>query len=300
MVDATVGLAAHDLDQLRRSCGEVITARRRDLRRGAPPLERDPRSAAGGHRPADDRRGGRHGGPLRARARPRDRGPVRRPQRGRARRRRTAGSSIDLSAMRGVEVDPRTRTARANGGALPRRARRRRPGARPRLPDRRRRPHRRRRADARWGSRPPPAPLRAHDRQPGRRRARHRRRPARPRDRDRGARALLGPPRRRLELRDRDGVRVPAPAVRAGPPSRRPDLPGDPGPGALGHLPRVRARARPMRCRRSSASTGPAPDAGYADDMVGKPIVYFAWNHSGAAEDVERDTAGAPRRARSR
>ena len=37
------------------------------------------------------------------------------------------------------------------------------------------------------------------------------------------------------------------------------------------------------------------PDAGYADDMVGKPIVYFAWNHSGAAEDVERDTAGLRR-----
>ena len=40
------------------------------------------------------------------------------------------------------------------------------------------------------------------------------------------------------------------------------------------------------------------PDAGYADDMVGKPIVYFAWNHSGAAEDVDRDTgalrAGPP------
>ena len=35
-----------------------------------------------------------------------------------------------------------------------------------------------------------------------------------------------------------------------------------------------------------------APDAGYADDMVGRPIVFFAWNHSGAAEDVERDTAG--------
>lgn len=32
-------------------------------------------------------------------------------------------------------------------------------------------------------------------------------------------------------------------------------------------------------------------DAGYADDMVGRPIVYIAWNHSGAAEDVERDTA---------
>jgi FAD/FMN-containing dehydrogenase len=35
-----------------------------------------------------------------------------------------------------------------------------------------------------------------------------------------------------------------------------------------------------------------APDAGYSDDMVGKPIVYFAWNHSGAAEAHERDTAG--------
>jgi FAD/FMN-containing dehydrogenase len=33
------------------------------------------------------------------------------------------------------------------------------------------------------------------------------------------------------------------------------------------------------------------PDAGYADEMVGKPIVFFAWNHSGAAEEVERDTA---------
>jgi FAD/FMN-containing dehydrogenase len=35
-----------------------------------------------------------------------------------------------------------------------------------------------------------------------------------------------------------------------------------------------------------------APDAGHADDQVGKPIVFFAWNHSGAAGDVERDTAG--------
>jgi FAD/FMN-containing dehydrogenase len=33
-------------------------------------------------------------------------------------------------------------------------------------------------------------------------------------------------------------------------------------------------------------------DAGYRDDMVGRPIVFFAWNHSGAADDVERDTAG--------
>ena len=34
------------------------------------------------------------------------------------------------------------------------------------------------------------------------------------------------------------------------------------------------------------------PDAGYPDEMIGKPIVYLAWNHSGWAEDVERDTAG--------
>jgi FAD/FMN-containing dehydrogenase len=33
-------------------------------------------------------------------------------------------------------------------------------------------------------------------------------------------------------------------------------------------------------------------DAGYANDMVGQPIVFFAWNHSGAAEEVDRDTAG--------
>jgi FAD/FMN-containing dehydrogenase len=33
-------------------------------------------------------------------------------------------------------------------------------------------------------------------------------------------------------------------------------------------------------------------DEGYPDEAVGKPAAYFAWNHSGAAEDVERDTAG--------
>jgi len=34
------------------------------------------------------------------------------------------------------------------------------------------------------------------------------------------------------------------------------------------------------------------PDAGDAGDGVGQPIVFLAWNHSGATEDVERDTAG--------
>ena len=30
---------------------------------------------------------------------------------------------------------------------------------------------------------------------------------------------------------------------------------------------------------------------GYPDDAVGRPIVYIAWNHSGSAADAERDTA---------
>ena len=34
------------------------------------------------------------------------------------------------------------------------------------------------------------------------------------------------------------------------------------------------------------------PDSGYPDDLLGQPIVYLAWNHSGAADAVERDTAG--------
>jgi FAD/FMN-containing dehydrogenase len=33
-------------------------------------------------------------------------------------------------------------------------------------------------------------------------------------------------------------------------------------------------------------------DAGYPDDLVDKPITYLAFNHSGSADDVERDIAG--------
>ncbi len=33
-------------------------------------------------------------------------------------------------------------------------------------------------------------------------------------------------------------------------------------------------------------------DAGYPDDLVGRPIVYLAYNHSGDDDAVERDTAG--------
>ena len=198
---------------------------------------------------------------------------------------------VDMSAMRGVEVDPRTRTARSNGGAL--------------LGE----------LDiaAQAHGLVCPTGVVGHTGVAGLtlgggvgRLQRHfgltidnvaaveivdRRRPPRPRNGDRGARALLGPARRRLELRDRDGLRVPAPAVRARSPSRRPDLPGDPGPGALGRF-REYALQAPDTVSCIFGLDRAGPDAGYADDMVGQPIVYFAWNHSGAAEDVERDTAG--------
>jgi FAD/FMN-containing dehydrogenase len=41
------------------------------------------------------------------------------------------------------------------------------------------------------------------------------------------------------------------------------------------------------------------PDEGYPDDAVGRPVTYIAWNHSGSAADVERGSAAllaGPRR----
>ena len=64
------------------------------------------------------------------------------------------------------------------------------------------------------------------------------------------------------------------------------------GVGELWGIFREYARSAPDAVATIFGLDRAAPDAGYADDMVGKPIVYFAWNHSGAAEDVERDTAG--------
>src|SRR6186997_900360 len=117
MVDATRTLTAHDLDQLRRACGEVITAddatydeaRRlwnaiHDRRPAAIVRPSSAESVATAVRFARDhdlviavQSGGHSAAGLR--------GP-------------DDGLVIDLSAMRGVEVDPRTLTARANGGAF--------------------------------------------------------------------------------------------------------------------------------------------------------------------------------------
>ena len=59
----------------------------------------------------------------------------------------------------------------------------------------------------------------------------------------------------------------------------------------MDRLPRLRADA-PDAVSVIFGIDRAGPDAGYPDDLVGKPITYLAWNHSGSAEDVERDTAG--------
>jgi len=117
MVDVTRRLTAQDLDQLRQACGEVITgddatydeARRlwnaiHDRRPAAIVRPLTAEKVATAVRFARDhdlviavQSGGHSAAGLR--------GP-------------DDGLVIDLSAMRGVEVDPRSRTARANGGAF--------------------------------------------------------------------------------------------------------------------------------------------------------------------------------------
>ena len=64
----------------------------------------------------------------------------------------------------------------------------------------------------------------------------------RARDRGRRAGAVLGPARRRCELRRRDQPRARAAPVRGHPPSRRPHPPGDRHPDDLADLPRLRGR----------------------------------------------------------
>ena len=178
MADALTPLPSTDLDQLRRSSA----ARSSPGRRGAYDEARRLWNAIHDRRPA-------------VIVRPTDADEVATAIRLRARRDleiavRSGGHSPP--GHRGRRRRPRdrpVRDARRRGGPggadrpserrrAPRRARRRRAGARPGLPGRRRRPHGRRRADAGWRRRPAAAAVRPHDRQPCRGRARHGRRPA--------------------------------------------------------------------------------------------------------------------------
>ena len=119
------------------------------------------------------------------------------------------GIVIDLSRMRGVDVDPEQRTARAAGGALLAELDDQAQAVRARLPRRGGLAHGRRRTDPRRWDGSTPAEARAHDRQPPLGRARDGGRPPGAGERRREPRALLGLARRRRELRDRDILHVP-------------------------------------------------------------------------------------------
>ena len=155
------------------------------------------------------------------------------------------GIVIDLSPMKGIEVDAAGRTARRRGRAHLGRARRSHPGARPR---RHRRPgldHRRRRLHPGRRDRLADAQARPRLRQPPLGRGGHRRRPDPDRERDRERGSLLGPARWRRQLRHRHLVRV-RPASGRPDRGRRPDLlPGRAGGGDPALLPRVRRRTSP-------------------------------------------------------
>ena len=256
MVEATTRIASHHLDQLRRSCGEVMTpadsgyddARRlwNAIHDRRPAVVVRPTTATGVATAVQFARehdleivvksGGHSASGL------------------------TGADGcllVDLSEMRGVEVNAETRIAWANGGAFlgeldvaaqehglvcpigvigPRAS----PGSR-----------------SAAASGRPPAAFRPHSTTwPS---SSSSPRTAASFGRATKSEALLGPARCRLELRDRDRVRVPTPAVRARPAPGRLGLPGDPDPGRVDGLSRLRAK-RPGRgvshVRHRSSGTG--------------------------------------------
>ena len=126
-----------------------------------------------------------------------------------------AGIVIDFSEMKGIHVDPKGRTVRAEPGLQMGRVRSRDTGVRPGDDRRHRRRHRNRRPDARRRIRLARRHAR-HDRGQralGGSRARQRR--ARARERVGESRPLLGDPRRRRQLRRGDVVHLSAASRRA-------------------------------------------------------------------------------------
>ena len=179
------------------------------LRRGPDGVERHGRPPAAGDRALRERGRRGRGDPLRPRARPRDRRALRRAQRARPLRPgRRADDRPDPDGRRARGSGAPSRVGAGRGAA--RRARSRRDGAWADHDRGQRVPHRRRRADARRRDGLARAPARAVVRQRGVVRADHRRGRAAPRRRGRQPGAVLGPARRRRQLRRRVRVRVPA------------------------------------------------------------------------------------------
>ena len=121
------------------------------------------------------------------------------------------GLVIDLSTMKGVRVDPATRTVRVGPGCTSGRRRPRHPCLRPGGPVRHRLDHRRRRPDARRRARLPDAQVRPDHRQSARGRCGARRRQLRHRQQEGEPRPLLGAARRRRQFRR--GHQLPVPGA---------------------------------------------------------------------------------------
>ena len=159
------------------------------------------------------------------------------------------GVVIDLSGMRGAVVDPVARTVSAQGGALNAHLDRE-TQAFGLADDRRlRQPHRHRRAHARRRDRPPDAQDRPGDRRAAVVPGRDRRRLHRAGLGGGEPRPLLGPARRRRQLRRRHRLHLRPPAARPEDPRRPRRLAGRPGADGAG----VPARLHGRRARRGRA-----------------------------------------------
>ena len=178
------------------------------------------------------------------------------------------GLVIDLSAMRGVRVDPERRTAEVLGGIAAGRCRPRHARLRPGGAVRDHRHHWRRRAHAGRGHRPPDPQARPVDRQPHLRGRRTGGRVVRDGQRGSTRGPVLGPARRWRQLRSRDRVHVQAQPRQHG--RRGPDavrlraLSG--GPPLVPGVPPERARGAQRVLRLPHGPAGAAVPGGTAPE----------------------------------
>ena len=146
------------------------------------------------------------------------------------------GLVVDLSRMKEARVDPAATPRDHRGRRHPGRSRRGHPALRPGHAGRHQLHHRHRRADPGWRIRLAQPQVRHDRRQPRLGRGRDRRRGGRDRQRDGEPGPVLGPPRRRRQLRRGHPLRVPAPSRRPGGaerPHRLSDRRGEVGPAAV-------------------------------------------------------------------